>query len=78
MVSTVGPNLSACEEQICYLVGCKYAVALSCGTAALHLGVKLLGERPYDQPEVGHGTLEGQKIFCSDMTFDATVNPVAY
>ena len=31
-----------------------------------------------EQPKVGHGTLEGKKVFCSDMTFDATVNPVAY
>ncbi len=77
-ISTVGPNLSACEAQIHDIIGCKYAVALSCGTVALHLGVKLLGERLYGQPKVGHGTLEGYKVFCSDMTFDATVNPVAY
>lgn len=77
-VSCIGSNLTSCEEQICDLVGCKYAVALSCGTAALHLSVKLLGERLYGQPKVGHGTLEGRKAFCSDMTFDATVNPVVY
>lgn len=77
-VSTVGSNLAACEAQICDLIGCKYAVVLSCGTAALHLGVKLLGERLYGQSKAGHGTLEGHKVFCSDMTFDATVNPVAY
>lgn len=77
-VSCIGQNLTSCEEQICDLIGCKYAVALSCGTAALHLGIKLLGERLYGQPKVGHGTLEGHKVFCSDMTFDATVNPVAY
>lgn len=77
-VSTVGENVNVVERQICELIGCKYAVALSCGTAALHLAVKLLGERLYGQPKVGHGTLEGHKVFCSDMTFDATVNPVAY
>lgn len=77
-VSTMGQNLTVCEEQICRLIGCKYAVALSCGTAALHLGVRLLGEKLYGQPKVGHGTLEGHKVFCSDMTFDATDNPVAY
>ncbi len=60
------------------MVGCKYAVALSSGTAALHLGVKLLGERLYGRPRVGCSTLEGRRVFCSDMTFDATVNPVAY
>lgn len=77
-VSTVGPNLTACEEQICGFIGCKYAVALSCGTAALHLAVRLLGEKLYGQPKIGHGTLEGHKVFCSDMTFDATVNCVSY
>lgn len=77
-VSTVGENINKIEEQLCDLIDCKYAVALSCGTAALHLAVKLLGERLYGQPRVGHGTLEGKRVFCSDMTFDATVNPVAY
>ena len=56
----------------------KYAVALSSGTAALHLAIKLCGEKLYGQPRVGHGTLEGKKVFCSDMTFDATVNPISY
>ena len=67
-VSTVGENINATERQ----------VALSSGTAALHLAVKLCGEKLYGQPKAGHGTLEGKKVFCSDMTFDATVNPVAY
>ena len=39
-----------------------YAVALSSGTAALHLAVKLCGEKLYGQPKVGHGTLEGKKV----------------
>jgi len=65
-VSTVGANLDALEKGICEKVGCKYAVALSAGTAALHLAVKLAGIRP------------GDKVMCSDMTFAATVNPVAY
>ena len=77
-VSTVGANINEIEHMIAEKVGCKYAVALSSGTAALHLAVKLCGERLYGQPRVGHGALEGQKVFCSDMTFDATVNPVAY
>ena len=59
-------------------VGCKYAVALSAGTAALHLCTKLAGEALYGMPKVGEGALRGHKVFCSDMTFDATVNPVAY
>lgn len=65
-MSTVGANINEVEKQICEKVGCKYAVALSAGTASLHLSVKLAGVRPWD------------KVFCSDMTFDATVNPVVY
>ena len=77
-VSTVGENINEVERMTAEKIGCKYAVGLSSGTAALHLAVKLAGERLYGQPKVGHGTLEGHKVFCSDMTFDATVNPVAY
>ena len=77
-VSTVGENIDEAERMTAEKVGRKYAVALSTGTAALHLAVKLCGEKIYGQPKVGHGTLEGKKVFCSDMTFDATVNPIAY
>ena len=65
-MSTVGANINEVEKQIAEKVGCNYAVALSCGTAALHLAVKLAGIK------------QGDKVFCSDMTFDATVNPVVY
>ena len=77
-VSTVGVNINEVERIATEKIGRKYAVALSCGTAALHLAIKLCGEKLYGQPKVGHGALEGKKVFCSDMTFDATVNPVAY
>lgn len=77
-VSTVGGNINEVERMIEEKVGRKYAVALSSGTAALHLAVKLCGEKLYGQARIGHGVLEGKKVFCSDMTFDATVNPVAY
>jgi dTDP-4-amino-4,6-dideoxygalactose transaminase len=77
-LSTVGANINAVEEMICDKIGCKNAVGLSAGTAALHLAIKLAGEKLYGQAKVGHGVLEGKKVFCSDMTFDATVNPVAY
>ena len=77
-VSTVGENINVAEEQVAQLIGRKYSVGLASGTAALHLAVKLLGERLYGTPKVGHGTLEGHKVFCSDMTFGASVNPVAY
>lgn len=65
-MSTVGANINEVERMTCEKVGCKYSVALSAGTAALHLAVKLAGVKP------------GDKVFCSDMTFDATVNPVKY
>ena len=65
-MSTVGANINEVERIVCEKVGCKYAVALSAGTASLHLAVKLAGVR------------QGKKVFCSDMTFDATVNPVVY
>lgn len=77
-VSTVGANIDAVEKEIATYLDIPHAVALSAGTAALHLAIKLAGEKLYGQPHVGHGTLEGRKVFCSDMTFDATVNPVAY
>ena len=77
-VSTVGENINEIERAVGEKMGCNYAVALSSGTAALHLAIKLCGEAIYGQPRVGHGTLEGRKVFCSDMTFDASVNPVAY
>ena len=77
-VSTVGANINETEKKTAALIGRKYAVGLSCGTAALHLAVKLCAEKLYGQPKAGHGSLKGKKVFCSDMTFDATVNPVAY
>lgn len=77
-MSTVGKNINEVENALAEKVGVQYAVALSAGTAALHLAVKLAGEAMYDQPEIGKGILSGKKVFCSDMTFDATVNPVVY
>ena len=53
-------------------------MALASGTAALHLSVRLCAEKLYGQPQAHHGALEGRRVFCSDVTFDATVNPVAY
>lgn len=77
-MSTVGANINEVERLICEKVGCKYSVALSAGTAALHLAMKLAGEKVYGKSEVGKGALFGRRVFCSDMTFDATVNPVVY
>lgn len=77
-VSTVGENINEVEKQMSKYIGVPFAVALSCGTAALHLAIKLAGEKLYGAPRAGHGTLEGKKVFASDMTFDATVNPICY
>lgn len=65
-MSTVGANINEVEKLTCEKIGCNYAVALSAGTAALHLCMKLAGIKP------------GDKVFCSDMTFAATVNPITY
>lgn len=65
-MSTVGENINEVERLACEKVGCGYAVGLSAGTAALHMAVKLAGVKA------------GDRVLCSDMTFDATVNPVAY
>lgn len=77
-VSTVGANINQVEKLMAEYVGCKYAVALSTGTAALHVSIKLAGERLFGQARPDTGTLAGRKVFCSDCTFDASVNPVAY
>lgn len=77
-MSTVGANINEVERLVAEKVGCKYAVALSAGTASLHLCTKLAGEALYGMPKAGEGALRGHRVFCSDMTFDATVNPVAY
>lgn len=77
-VSTVGANINEVEKQVAEKVGRKYAVALSAGTTALHLAIRLCGEKLYGQASVGHGTLEGRRVFASDTTFDATVNPICY
>ncbi len=77
-MSTVGKNLNEIEAQIADYIGVKYAVALSAGTAALHLATKLAGEHLYGQALPNAGTLAGHTVFCSDVTFDASINPVAY
>lgn len=77
-MSTVGRNINEVERIAAEKGGVKYAVGLSCCTAALHLCVKLAGEKLYGKPEISHGSVEGRRVFCSDMTFDATLNPVVY
>ena len=65
-MSTVGKNINEAEKTVCEKIGCNYAVALSSGTAALHLAMKLMGIK------------RGDTVFCSDVTFGATVNPIVY
>ena len=65
-MSTVGKNITELEKAVCEKIGCAYSVALTCGTSALHLAMKIAGVK------------RGDTVFCSDMTFDATVNPVVY
>lgn len=77
-MSTVGANINEVEKLAAESAGVKYAVGLSSCTAALHLCVKLTGEKLYGRPAISHGALEGKRVFCSDMTFDATLNPVVY
>lgn len=77
-MSTVGENINEVEKIAAEKAGTKYAVALSCCTAALHLAIKHAGETLYGKPPISHGALEGKRVFCSDMTFDATLNPVVY
>lgn len=77
-MSTAGENIDEVEKLAQEKIGCRYAVALSAGTAALHLAMKLAGQELYGQSPMGHGTLEGKRVFASDMTFDATVNPIVY
>ena len=77
-MSTVGKNIDEVESQVSEYIGVKHAVALSSGTAALHMAIKLAGLKVYGMPKPGVGALKGRKVFCSDMTFAATVNPVVY
>ena len=77
-MSTLGKNIDEVEKLSAELTNKKYAVGLCNCTSALHLCVKLAGEKLYGKPKVGHGALEGKRVFCSDTTFAATLNPVVY
>lgn len=77
-VSCIGENVDACEAFCSSYTGRKYAVALSNGTAALHLAIRLAASRYYGLPADARNILAGKKVFCTDMTFAATLNPVAY
>lgn len=77
-ITTEGENVREVERIAAERVGVKYAVGLSCCTAALHLCVKAAGEKLYGKSSIGTGAVEKRRVFCSDMTFDATVTPIVY
>ncbi|MFZ7141891.1 DegT/DnrJ/EryC1/StrS family aminotransferase [Avibacterium avium] len=76
-VSTVGKNIDALEETVSKYVGLKHSVALASGTSALHMAIKLAGEKINPNAETGNA-LKGIKVFCSDLTFSASANPILY
>ena len=65
-IAPLGPNVDAFESELADMVGAKHAVALSSGTAAIHLALVLLDVGP------------GDSVFCSSLTFVASVNPILY
>lgn len=65
-IAPLGPNVDAFEKEVASYVGISHGVALSSGTAAIHLALRLLDVGP------------GDVVFCSSLTFAASVNPIAY
>lgn len=65
-VAPLGPHVNAFEKEIAEYTGCGHAAALSAGTAAIHLALRLLGIK------------QGDVVFVSDLTFSATCNPILY
>lgn len=65
-VAPLGPNVNELEKEVASYAGCKAAAALSAGTAAIHLALKLADVK------------EGDVVFVSDLTFSATCNPICY
>lgn len=65
-VAPLGPNVNAFEKEMADYTGCGYAAALSSGTAAIHMALRLLGVK------------QGDVVFVSDLTFSASCNPIVY
>ncbi len=65
-IAPVGPHVDAFEQEFCEVVGAGHAAAVSSGTAALHLALKLIGIE------------SGDEVFCSTLTFIASANPIIY
>ena len=81
-ITTAGENVNELEKIAAEYIGCNETVGLSCGTSALHMCVKLAAERLYGTStgigEARGGALYGKMVFCTDVTFDASVNPIVY
>lgn len=65
-IAPVGPHVDAFEQEFCQVIGARHAAAVSSGTAALHLALRLVGVE------------SGDEVFCSTLTFVATANPITY
>jgi pyridoxal phosphate-dependent aminotransferase EpsN len=65
-IAPLGPHVDALEKEFADAVGVRHAAAMSSGTAALHLAVRLAGVRP------------GDEVLCSTLTFVASANPIVY
>ena len=65
-IAPLGPNVDRFQDELADYVGCNAALALSSGTAAIHLAIKLLG------------ITKGDLVFCSSLTFVASCNPIIY
>jgi dTDP-4-amino-4,6-dideoxygalactose transaminase len=65
-IAPLGPNVDAFERELTEAVGASHGAAVSSGTAAIHLAVRLLGVKP------------GDRVFCSTLTFAASANPIVY
>ncbi len=65
-IAPVGPHVDAFEQEFCQTIGASHAAAVSSGTAALHLALRLVGIEP------------GDEVICSTLTFIATASPITY
>jgi pyridoxal phosphate-dependent aminotransferase EpsN len=65
-IAPVGPHIDAFEQEFCQVTGAGHAAAVSSGTAAIHLTLRLIGVE------------RGDEVFCSTLTFAATANPIVY
>lgn len=65
-IAPVGPHVDAFEQEFCQEIGASHAAAVSSGTAALHLALRLIGVQP------------GDEVICSTLTFIATASPIRY